>query len=455
VTLTLRLRAGTLEVVGAAPDDALVSSLARFDARSRCHRALACAYADVRKALSETDRVVVDEVRADAPVDRAIEAPLALRPYQEEALARWREAARRGLVVLPTGAGKTRVAVAAIAETQVRTLVVAPTLDLVWQWHDELRRVFGEAPGVVGGGDHTVKDLTVTTYDSAFLHAEHLAARFGLLVFDEVHHLPSPSYRAAAEFSAAPFRLGLSATPERDDGLHAALDALVGPIVHRVEVDALRGEFLAEYDVRTVEVALTDDERRAYDEARATYLAFVRERRIPMGARDGFVRFLRAATQSAEGRRALDAYRAQKMLAECAPGKLDVVDELLTRHAHGRALVFTRDNKTAYAIARRSLVPAITHQTKVSERAAILTALKEGTIGAVVTSRVLNEGVDVPDADVAVVVSGSGTVREHVQRLGRVLRKSGEKRACLYELVTSGTGEEATSQRRREHVAYR
>ena len=118
-------------------------------------------------------------------------------------------------------------------------------------------------------------------------------------------------------------------------------------------------------------------------------------------------------------------------------------------------LLFTQDNATAYAVSRRFLVPVITHQTKVSERSEILAGLAEGTYGAVVTSKVLNEGVDVPDANVAVVISGSGSVREHVQRLGRILRKKGGKRAVLYELVTAATSETYTSDRRREHSAYR
>ena len=100
-------------------------------------------------------------------------------------------------------------------------------------------------------------------------------------------------------------------------------------------------------------------------------------------------------------------------------------------------------------------MPVITHQTKVRERSAILAGLSSGELGAVVTSKVLNEGVDVPDANVAVVISGSGSVREHVQRLGRILRKREGKRAVLYELVTAATSEEHTSERRREHGAYR
>ena len=132
-----------------------------------------------------------------------------------------------------------------------------------------------------------------------------------------------------------------------------------------------------------------------------------------------------------------------------------LVEELLDRHRNDRAILFTQDNATCYEVSRRFLVPAITHQTKVRERSDILAGLAEGRYGAVVTSKVLNEGVDVPAANVAIVISGSGSVREHVQRLGRVLRKQGDKRAILYEIVTAETIETFTSNRRREHVAYR
>ena len=161
------------------------------------------------------------------------------------------------------------------------------------------------------------------------------------------------------------------------------------------------------------------------------------------------------AARSDEGRRALARYRRQREIAFTAPAKLDYVERLLYQHRHDRAIVFTQDNATVYLVSRRFLVPAITHQTKVRERSAILAGLAEGRYGAVATSQVLNEGVDIPEANVAIVMSGSGSVREHVQRLGRVLRKREGKRALLYELVSSGTTEAQTSQRRRDHVAYR
>ena len=151
----------------------------------------------------------------------------------------------------------------------------------------------------------------------------------------------------------------------------------------------------------------------------------------------------------------MQGYRRQRELAVCAPAKVAVVESLLNEHKNDRVILFTQDNATCYALSRRFLIPAITHQTKIKERSAILKGLAAGTYGAVITSRVLNEGVDVPDANVAIVVSGSGSVREHVQRLGRVLRKKEGKHARLYELVTRATNETYTSERRRDHSAYR
>src|SRR5262249_10047337 len=138
-----------------------------------------------------------------------------------------------------------------------------------------------------------------------------------------------------------------------------------------------------------------------------------------------------------------------------APGKLRLLERLLAKHASDRVLIFTYDNATVYEIARRFLVPAITHQTKTKERRQILLRFHNGEYPILVTSQVLNEGVNVPAANVGIVLSGTGSVREHVQRLGRLLRKHGDKQAILYEVVAHGTAEEFTSDRRRQHHAYR
>lgn len=452
---TLVFSAGTLELRGIEAEGLELPPQLGWDARTACYRAPALAYADIVRALVRSKHPFDDQARAYVELAHGARVRREPRPYQSEALAAWKGGRGRGVVVLPTGAGKSHLAVMAIDDRRRSTLVVAPTLDLVRQWYDLLRSSFGTEVGLVGGGEHDVRPLTVTTYDSAYIHMEHLGARFGMVVFDECHHLPGATYALAAQLCLAPYRLGLTATPERADGREEALGALIGPVVYRKDILELSGRYLAEYDTVRIEVELSPEAREEHDAERAIYLDFVRSQGIRMGTPGGWTEFIQRSAQSEKGQRAMRAYRRQRELAFAAPAKLDVLDQLLHEHRGERTLVFTQDNATAYGVSRRFLVPAITHQTKVKERSTILERLSSGVYGVVVTSKVLNEGVDVPEASVAVVISGSGSVREHVQRLGRILRPKGDKRAVLYELVTAGTSETFTSERRREHDAYR
>ena len=454
---TLVFRAGTLELRGVARDAPRSPLPAAFvwDEREACHRAPAIAYREAVLALRAAGIAFDDDAPRDTELVSGVRVHREPRPFQTDAFEAWRAADQRGVVVLPTGAGKTHVAVMAIDAARRSALIVAPTLDLVRQWYDLLRATFSVPIGVVGGGDHDVQPITVTTYDSAYLHMEHLGARFGLVVFDECHHLPGPTYALAARLCLAPRRLGLTATPERGDGREAELEALIGPIVHRRDISELAGEYLADYDTVQLDVELEPEERAEHDAERAIYLQFIAKNGIRLGSPRGFSDFVMRSAQSMEGRRAMRAYRRQREIGFVAAKKLAYLEHLLDRHRDDRALVFTQDNATAYRVARRFLVPVITHQTRVTERSEILAAFAAGDYAAVVTSKVLNEGVDVREANVAIVLSGSGSVREHVQRLGRILRKSGDKRAVLYELVTARTAETGTSERRREHDAYR
>jgi superfamily II DNA or RNA helicase len=452
--IRLRFAAGTLEILGLEEGSPILPKTAMRDPRSASHRAPALAYADVVLALRKAGLEYEDDARGYEELRGGALVRHEPRPYQAEALEAWKKNRGRGVVVLPTGAGKTHLAVMGIDLWRRSALVVAPTLDLVRQWYDVLRATFRTEIGVVGGGEHDVRPLTVTTYDSAYLHMEHLGNRFGLVIFDECHHLPGPTYAISAQLCLAPFRLGLTATPERTDGRDQLLAELIGPTVYRRDIVDLSGDFLADYITERVVVVLSPEERDEYEAERATYRSFVRSRGIDMRSPNGWSQFVMLSSCE-EGRRAMRAYQRQRRLAFCAPAKLEYVESLLHDHRRDRTILFTQDNATCYELSRRFLVPAITHQTKVKERSDILAGLAEGRYGAVATSKVLNEGVDVPDANVAVVVSGSGSVREHVQRLGRILRKRDGKLAILYELVTAQTTETFTSQRRRDHDAYR
>ena len=426
-----------------------------FDDRIGLPRGPASRYHELLLDLHRAGIPYTDEARAYTELQRPHQTDRTPRYYQEEAVEAWHAAGRRGVVVLPTGAGKSFVAEQCIANANRSAMVVAPTIDLVGQWYDQLRRAFGEPVGILGGGIHEVEDITVSTYDSAWMNIERYGARFGLIVFDEVHHLPGATFAQAAEFAIAPFRLGLTATLERPDGGHERIFDLVGPLVYRKEITDLSGDFLADYRTECLQVHLSETDRATYQAHRDRFRSFVDARGIRLGGAGGWQHFLREAARSSEGRAALRAWRQSRQVLQGAPAKLRLLEELLRRHHDGQILIFTSDNATVYQISRSFLIPAITHQTDIKERRALLAGFGDGSIGALVTSRVLNEGVDLPAADVGIVLSGSSTVREHVQRLGRILRPADGKSAILYELVVADSVEERVSARRREHAAYR
>lgn len=373
--------------------------------------------------------------------------------YQEEAIIAWEQAGRRGSIVLPTGAGKTFVAIQAIHRSNRSTLVVAPTIDLLHQWYARLGNALNAEIGVYYGAEKLVKPVTVTTYHSAgdliALHGN----EFKLLIFDEVHHLPAPSWGETALMSPSPFRLGLTATyPDHEEMRNGRwrIDELIGPIVYQKRVSDLVGQRLAEYRTERVRIDLTDEERAQYEADFAIYAGFFRARRLRETHGAGWLRELtRLSAFEREARAALLArHRILRLLASCA-GKLLALEKLLRENIHEQILVFTESNDTVYEISRRHLIPALTHETKAAERKRLLEAFRDGRYPAIVTSKVLNEGVDVPEAKIAIVLGGTSSAREYIQRLGRVLRKTGSREAVLYEVIARNTVDEGRARRRR------
>jgi len=374
------------------------------------------------------------------------------RPYQDEALACWQVAGSAGVVILPTGAGKTLLAAMAIHQTGLWTLVVVPTLDLLQQWRAALTSALSlttDDIGIFGGGEKEVKPITVITYDSAALYTHELK-RFGLIVYDECHHLPAPTYRLIAESAFTPFRLGLSATPERSDMMHIDLDDLIGPEVYRRSPTELtEGKYLAQFKEQRVYVALSPEEQVRYAEQHAIYRSFLQRRRIAIRTPEDFQRKLvYLSARDPEARAALLAWQETRNIAMNAPAKYHEIERLLQYHAADQLILFSEYNVVVNEISRRFCLPSITYKTPAEERRIILDRFRSGQYSKLVTGRVLNEGVDVPDCRVAIIVSGNSTRREYIQRLGRILRpKDGE--ALLYELITSGTTEENVARRRK------
>jgi len=385
--------------------------------------------------------------------------------YQQEALQAWQAAEYWGSVVLPTGAGKTFLALRAIITTSVSTLVVVPTIDLLHQWYARLQNAFQTEIGVWYGQEKISLPITVTTYPSAWSHAETLGNQFKLLIFDEIHHLPAPSWHEIAMMCSAPYRLGLTATypdqyghpqPNGQSSFFSQVDRLallndyVGPVVYRKQIDELTGKQLAEYRTQRIRINLTPQEQESYDEAHAIYIGYVRTARLQERHGPGWWdEFTRRSAYEVEARRAKVAELRLKEVVHQAQGKLDILGQLLREHGDQPALIFTAHNRFAYKIARHHLIPVITHQTKAAERKHILDGFRQGLYRVIVTTKVLNEGVDVPSAKVAIVLGGSASAREYVQRLGRVLRKQGNAEAILYEVIARNTVDERIAQRRR------
>ncbi len=451
MTLTLRFEDGTVRVVsdgeGLSTLVDAIDCLERDD-RSGGYRAPAYRYTDLREALDDRGVDYRDRVLDTEPL--ALRTRYQLREYQQEALDAWHGAGDRGVVELPTGAGKTVLAIAAMAKLGVPTLVVVPTVDLLDQWRRELVAEFDRPIGQFGGGEQRREPITVSTYDSAYLKADDVGGEFGFVVFDEVHHLGGEGYREIARLLAAPARLGLTATFERPDGAHEAIVDLVGPRVYSLDPDDLAGEHLADYEIRRIEVDLTDEEREAYDDAQSTFVDYLKRSGISMNRGSDYQELVKRSGRDPEAREALLAKQRARRIVREADGKVDELGRLLDRHRGDRVIVFTASTDLVYRLSERYLLPAITNETGAAERREILDRFRSGEYSRVVTANVLDEGVDVPDANVAVLLAGSGSEREFTQRLGRILRPNADgSRALLYEVVSEETAEERVAARRR------
>jgi superfamily II DNA or RNA helicase len=223
---------------------------ATWDDRVEKFRIPAIDYRLFVEALQAEGASFVDQAKAFDPLE--LVPSMEMEPYlhQTEALTAWKQAGRKGVVVLPTAAGKTYLAQLAMQATPRSTLIVVPTLDLMHQWYAQLKTTFPDAEvGLLGGGSRDRTSILVATYDSAAIHAESLGNRYALLIFDECHHLPTDFNRVIAEYAIAPYRLGLTATPERTDGKHADLNILIGAEVYRKTAEELAGNALAKHEV--------------------------------------------------------------------------------------------------------------------------------------------------------------------------------------------------------------
>lgn len=373
-----------------------------------------------------------------------------LRDYQEEALSRWLKNKKSGIIALPTGAGKTIVGAAAIAEVGVRTLVVAATKEQVRQWREKILQFTDAKPSMIGlyySDEKKKAPITITTYQSATRKLMEFVSDYPFLIIDEVHHLPAKTFRIIATGMPSPFRMGLSATPEREDGEHERLFPLMGGIIYYISPAMLAEKgYLAKYEIKTVKVDLTPQEKKRYNELRKKYRALV--------GSSTFEEVLEAVKKGdRKAREALKVHQEMIKIAQQSEAKVrkavEIINEELKRGS--KIIVFAQYIDLAKRIASEVGGFLLMGSTEPSRRKVILERFRRVKSGVLVVTTVGDEGIDIPDASVGIIIAGTGSRRQFIQRLGRLLRPAPGKVARLYEIVSKGTSEEHQSRRRRQN----
>ncbi|MFW5473802.1 DNA repair helicase XPB [Knoellia sp. CPCC 206450] len=346
------------------------------------------------------------------PIDLDRTGGWSMRPYQEQAVDGFWDGGS-GVVVLPCGAGKTLVGAGAMAKASATTLILVTNTVSARQWKDELLRrtsLTEDEIGEYSGARKEIRPVTIATYQvlttrrkGTYTHLDLLDARdWGLIVYDEVHLLPAPIFRMTADLQARR-RLGLTATLVREDGLESDVFSLIGPKRFDAPWKDIEAQgYIAPADCVEVRVTLPDGQRMAYAVAEPD-----------------------------------ERYR----LASCSDAKLPVVEKLVERHRGEPTLVIGQYLDQLDELAHRLGADVITGETSVAERQRLYGAFRDGEISLLVVSKVANFSIDLPEASVAIQVSGTfGSRQEEAQRLGRVLRPKGDGRtAHFYTVVARDT----------------
>ena len=347
------------------------------------------------------------------------------RDYQLDAVSAFRAGGRgdHGVVVLPCGAGKTIVGIEVMARLQTETLILTTSITAVRQWISELVHKTNISPDLIGeysGEKKDVKPVTVSTYQIISAknsvgeqkHFKIFSERnWGFIIYDEVHILPAPVFRVTAELQAKR-RLGLTATLVREDGHEGDVFALIGPKRHEMAWKVLEGQgWIAQAECFEIRIPMPDDLKMPY---------------------------------------AVASKREKFRIAAENPDKLALIHKLIAKHEGAHILIIGVYLEQLEFIAKKLSVPIITGKTDNTDREVLYSRFKNGDFSILVVSKVANFAIDLPDANVAIEVSGSfGSRQEEAQRLGRILRpKKGENKAYFYTLVSRDTKEEEFSMHR-------
>ena len=374
--------------------------------------------ASVKRTLYEAGYPVVDERDLETGDPIEIDLTATLREYQQSWVDTFLDQ-QAGVYVGPPGSGKTIAAIATIAAVGGETLILVPSRELAAQWREALTSestLTDDRIGEYHGGEKNIRPVTITTYQTAGMdrHRQLFGSRkWGLIVYDEVQHIPSKVFRRSADLQTS-HRLGLSATPVREDDKESEIFTLIGPPIGTDWAALFEAGFVAEPEVEIRYVPWRDEM------ARNEYT-------------------------SADG-------RERYQLAAMNPAKIAEIRYLCETHPDSKALIFVDYLDQGTEIAEALDVPFISGETPHYERQRQFEAFRNGELRTMVVSRIADEGIDLPNAELAIVASGlGGSRRQGTQRAGRTMRPVGS--AVLYVLATRGTREEDFAQQQMRHLA--
>ena len=374
--------------------------------------------ASVKRTLYEAGYPVVDErdLETGDPID--VDLTATLREYQQSWVDTFLDQ-KAGVYVGPPGSGKTIAAIATIAAVGGETLILVPSRELAAQWREALTSestLTDDQIGEYHGGEKNIRPVTVATYQTAGMdrHRQLFDSRkWGLIVYDEVQHIPSKVFRRSADLQTS-HRLGLSATPVREDDKESEIFTLIGPPIGADWAALFDAGFVAEPEVEIRYVPWRDEiARNEYTSA------------------DGHERY---------------------QLAAMNPAKIDEIRYLCQTHPDSKTLIFVDYLDQGTEIGDALDIPFISGETRHYERQRQFEAFRNGELQTLIVSRIADEGIDLPNAELAIVASGlGGSRRQGTQRAGRTMRPVGS--AVLYVLATRGTREEDFAQQQMRHLA--
>ncbi|PSP45878.1 helicase [Halobacteriales archaeon QH_10_70_21] len=376
--------------------------------------------AEIKRALYEAGYPVQDHRDLETGDALPVDLELELRPYQADWVARFADA-NSGVLVGPPGSGKTVAALGIMADIEGETLVLVPSRELAGQWRERIlsdTSLTADQVGEYHGGAKEIRPVTIATYQTAGMDRHRSlfdSRKWGLVVYDECQRVPSPVSRRSADLQTK-HRLGLTATPIREDDLEDQIYTLIGPPIGTDWEALFEAGYVAEPEVE--------------------------------------LRYLPWASETHKNEYGASRGQEKRQLAATNPAKIDEIAAIIRDHPGSKTIVFVEFIDQGDAIAESLGVPFISGETPHARRSRLFDRFRSGALDTVVVSRVGDEGIDLPDAEVAVAASGlGGSRRQGAQRAGRTMRPVGKAR--MYVLATRGTREEEFARQRTRHLAAR